>query len=285
MERQVGRLPFGELEGRPILVVRCGHGTNRLWSVKAALDRATVGRERASYARSAMGIPDGWLSSECMQAALGRPPRGVGIPLLRWPWIDRTLARAHPVFPLAFFGPSIVMLVVAAHRPGSVLRHVAAFAVGCLVWSLVEYLVHRFLFHRTFAATREGQVAAFLTHGYHHAYPRDPTRLVLPPLVSVPLAIAFFVLAHGVLGGGAVDVAYGGFVAGYVAYDSMHYVVHHTRRKTGVIGWLRRYHLLHHHENLPARYGVSSPLWDYVLGTFREARSSRASREPRSGEP
>jgi dihydroceramide fatty acyl 2-hydroxylase len=225
-----------------------------------------------------MGIPDRWLSSECMQAALGKPPRGVGIPVLRRPWIDRTLARAHPAFPLVFFAPAILMALVAAHRPGTVLRHAVAFFAGWLVWTLVEYLVHRFLFHWTFAATREGRVAAFLTHGYHHAYPRDPTRLVLPPLVSVPLAAGFFVLAHFVLGGGAFDAAYGGFVAGYITYDSMHYVVHHTRTKTGIIGWLRRYHLMHHHDEVPARYGVSSPLWDLVLGTYRDARASRASR-------
>jgi sterol desaturase/sphingolipid hydroxylase (fatty acid hydroxylase superfamily) len=189
--------------------------------------------------------------------------------------MDRSLARAHPAFPLVFFGPVILMVLVAAHRPDTALRHAVAFVAGWLVWTLVEYLVHRFLFHRSFAATREGQVAAFLTHGYHHAYPRDPTRLVLPPMVSVPLALGFFLLAHVVLGGGAMDAGYGGFVAGYIAYDSMHYVVHHTHRKTGVIGWLRRYHLMHHHDDVPARYGVSSPLWDFVLGTYRDARLPR----------
>jgi len=226
-----------------------------------------------------MGIPDRWLSRECIQAALGKPPRGVGIPVLRMPWIDRTLARAHPAFPLAFYGPAILLVLAAAHRPGSLLRHGAAFVAGLFVWTLVEYLLHRFLFHRAFPPTLEGRVAAFLTHGYHHAYPRDPTRLVLPPLVSLPLALAVFVVAHFVLGGGAVDAACGGFVAGYVAYDSVHYVVHHTRTKTGAIGWLRRYHLLHHHDDVAARYGVSSPLWDVVLGTFRAARSSRC-RDP-----
>jgi dihydroceramide fatty acyl 2-hydroxylase len=220
-----------------------------------------------------MELPDRWLSRECIQAALGQPPRGVGIPVLKQPWVDRALARAHPAFPLAFYGPAIVLLLVAARRPGSGLRHGIAFFAGWLVWTFVEYLVHRFLFHRAFAPTREGQIAAFLTHGYHHAYPRDPTRLVLPPLVSVPLAVALFLIAHLVLGGGAVDVAFAGFLAGYIAYDSMHYVVHHTRRKTGAIGWMRRYHLLHHHDDVPARYGVSSPLWDFVLGTFRGARS------------
>lgn len=222
-----------------------------------------------------MGIPERWLSTECIQAAFGKPPRGVGIPVIRCSWVDRGLARAHPAFPIAFYGPSILLVLVAAHRPGSMLADGAAFLAGGLGWSFVEYLVHRFLFHREFPPTPRGRVTAFLSHGYHHAYPLDPTRLVLPPLVSLPLAVAVFVVAHFVLGGGAFDAACGGFVAGYVAYDSLHYVVHHTRRKTGVMGWLRRYHLLHHHDAAPARYGVSSPLWDLVLGTFRAASSRR----------
>jgi sterol desaturase/sphingolipid hydroxylase (fatty acid hydroxylase superfamily) len=222
-----------------------------------------------------MGIPDRWLSSECLQAALGKPPRGVGIPVLRLPFVDRALARAHPAFPLAFYTPIVLLVIALADRPGGAVRHVAAFFAGWLVWSLVEYLVHRFVFHHAFAATRPGRVAAFLTHGYHHAYPRDPTRIVLPPLLSVPLAAALFALSHFVLGGGGVDVGFAGFLAGYITYDSMHYVVHHTRKTTGVLGWLRRYHLLHHHEDLPARFGVSSPLWDLLLGTFRDATRSR----------
>jgi dihydroceramide fatty acyl 2-hydroxylase len=233
-----------------------------------------VNTEPQSSREPAMWTADRWLTSDCMRAALEKRPRGVGIQVLGNPWIDRTLARAHPAFPAAFYGPWIVLVLWLGYRPGDALRFTAAFLVGWLVWSLVEYAVHRFVFHRSFAATRSGRIAAFLTHGYHHAYPRDPTRLVMPPLMSVPLAAALFVLAHLVLGGGALDAVFCGFVAGYVAYDSVHYVVHHTRATTGVLGWLRRYHLMHHHRDPPARYGVSSPLWDVVLGTFRGAPSS-----------
>jgi sterol desaturase/sphingolipid hydroxylase (fatty acid hydroxylase superfamily) len=98
---------------------------------------------------------------------------------------------------------------------------------------------------------------------------------VLPPLVSVPLTAALFALAHFVLDGGALDAVFSGFVAGYIGYDSIHYTVHHTRTTTGIVGWMRRYHLMHHHGAAPARYGVSSPLWDVVLGTFRDARPPR----------
>jgi sterol desaturase/sphingolipid hydroxylase (fatty acid hydroxylase superfamily) len=222
-----------------------------------------------------MGIAERWLSSECIQAALGAPPRGVGIPVLKRPWVDRTLARAHPAFPLAFFGPIAVLILGWAHGAGTLLTLALSALVGWFVWSLVEYLLHRFLFHMRFADTRQAKLSGFLMHGYHHAYPRDPTRLVLPPIVSVPLACTLFVLAHFLLGGGAIDAGFAGFLLGYVSYDSVHYVVHHTKKTTGVTGWMRRYHLLHHHDHAPARYGVSSPLWDLILGTFRDARRAR----------
>lgn len=222
-----------------------------------------------------MRIAERWLSSECIQAALGTPPRGVGIPVLRQPWVDRTLARAHPAFPLVFFGPIAVLILVWAHGAGTLLTLAFSALAGWLVWTLVEYLLHRFLFHMRFAGTRQAKLSGFLMHGYHHAYPRDPTRLVLPPIVSVPLACTLFVLAHFLLGGGAVDAGFAGFLLGYVSYDSVHYVVHHTKKTTGVTGWMRRYHLLHHHDHAPARYGVSSPLWDLILGTFRDARRAR----------
>ncbi|HSO39934.1 MAG TPA: sterol desaturase family protein [Labilithrix sp.] len=222
-----------------------------------------------------MAIAERWLSSECIQAALGTPPRGVGIPVLRQPWVDRTLARAHPAFPLAFFGPLAVLILVWARGAGTLLTLACSALAGWFVWTLVEYVLHRFLFHMRFAETREAKLSGFLMHGYHHAYPRDPTRLVLPPIVSVPLACSLFVLAHFLLGGGAIDAGFAGFLLGYVSYDSLHYVVHHTKKTTGVTGWMRRYHLLHHHDHAPARYGVSSPLWDLILGTFRDARRAR----------
>lgn len=222
-----------------------------------------------------MRIPERWLSSDCISAALGTPPRGVGIPVIRWPWIDRTLARAHPAFPLAFYTPIGVAVLLWVHRPGTLVAHLAACLGGWLVFTLVEYLVHRFVFHMTFADTREGKVAGFLTHGYHHQYPRDPTRLVLPPMMSLPIASTLFAISHVVLGGGAFDAGFAGFLFGYVTYDTVHYVVHHTKKTTGVTGWMRRYHLLHHHDHEPARYGVSSPLWDLVLGTFKDARRTK----------
>ena len=68
-----------------------------------------------------------------------------------------------------------------------------------LIWTLAEYVLHRFLFHfRPRTAWQER--VSFLFHGVHHAQPRSKTRLVMPPAVSIPLAALFYGLFYLVVG-------------------------------------------------------------------------------------
>ncbi len=217
-------------------------------------------------------IPERWLTRECVDAAMGKPVRGSGIAVFRNDVIDRVFARAHPLFPVVFFSPIAVAALATSHRRAHALREVVAFFAGWLFLSLVEYGLHRFFFHREAPSSREGRVEAFLAHGYHHQYPLDRTRLVLPPLATVPLAIVVFALARGALGGMG-DQVFAGILGGYVAYDTLHYLAHHARGRRGPVAWLRRYHMLHHHDRAPGRYGVSSPLWDLVFGTYAPVKA------------
>ena len=59
--------------------------------------------------------------------------------------------------------------------------------IGLLVWTLVEYIGHRFLFHsEDYWLPNHPIVLAhhFLIHGIHHAFPMDRYRLVLPPILG-----------------------------------------------------------------------------------------------------
>ena len=216
-----------------------------------------------------MVIPERYLTEECIEAALGKPRRGISIPVIKPLWLDRTLARAHPALPLVLYSPLAVAVVAWVYRPGLALSILAAFVAGFFLFTLVEYCLHRFIFHLRFPDTREGKIDAFLTHGYHHAYPIDPSRLVMPPMISLPIGLAAFLFTHFAFGGGASDAGWSGFAVGYIAYDSIHYVLHHTKRTKGVVGWMKRYHHLHHHAPEPGRFGVSNPLWDVVFGTYK----------------
>ena len=67
----------------------------------------------------------------------------------------------------------------------------AGFLIGLFIWTLSEYLLHRFLFHFS-AKSEKAERIIFLFHGVHHAQPQAKTRLVMPPVVSIPLAAVFF---------------------------------------------------------------------------------------------
>jgi sterol desaturase/sphingolipid hydroxylase (fatty acid hydroxylase superfamily) len=147
----------------------------------------------------------------------------------------------------------------------------AGFLLGMFIWTLTEYTVHRFLFHYH-AKTPELERIFFLFHGVHHAQPQCKTRLVMPPVVSIPMALVFyglFYLVFGVVLAAPQWVAplFSGFVTGYLIYDMTHYATHHFPMRSGYLKYLKRYHMQHHFKTPNQRYGVSSPLWDMVFGT------------------
>jgi sterol desaturase/sphingolipid hydroxylase (fatty acid hydroxylase superfamily) len=183
--------------------------------------------------------------------------------------------HVHPAAVLVVWVPIIVYLLVrgVAGRPGSAafLYMPLGFIAGLFVWSLVEYTAHRFVFHFRPRTPRQERVL-FILHGVHHAQPRVKTRLVLPPTLTLPLAVPFYGLFYLVLGialGAAhwVAPAFAGFLSGYVAYDMLHYATHHTPMRRGVLKYLKRYHLQHHYKTPQQRFGVTSPLWDMLFGT------------------
>ena len=149
-----------------------------------------------------------------------------------------------------------------------------ALVVGLIVWTLAEYVIHRFVFH--FAPKSPHPLVdrmIFLFHGVHHVQPQCKTRLVMPPVVSIPIAASFYALFTVVLGTllGIPDwvaPSFAAFLVGYVIYDLTHYATHHFPMHWAPLKWLRRHHMLHHYRTPDARYGVSSPIWDAVFGTL-----------------
>ncbi len=152
------------------------------------------------------------------------------------------------------------------------------FLSGVFIWTLTEYLLHRFVFHYE-PKTEWGKRIHFFAHGVHHAYPNDSKRLVLPPSVSAPLAFAFYGLFAVILGGVYVAPFYAGFILGYILYDEIHYATHHAPLRGRVGLWLKHHHILHHYREPARGFGVSSPLWDYVFGTMEETEEEKPATE------
>jgi sterol desaturase/sphingolipid hydroxylase (fatty acid hydroxylase superfamily) len=181
----------------------------------------------------------------------------------------------HPAVVVAIWLPVSIIFFIRAFRlrpPGtSPLYILPATILGLLIWTLAEYVLHRFVFHFTPRAAWQERLA-FLFHGVHHAQPKVKSRLVMPPAVSLPLAALFYGLfygvAEGLLGEGYwVAPVFGSFILGYLIYDMTHYATHHVSVPGSYFKMVRRHHMRHHAKTPNLRFGVSSPLWDYIFGT------------------
>ena len=143
---------------------------------------------------------------------------------------------------------------------------------GWFMWTLTEYVMHRFIFHYHPKTERLKRIF-FTFHGVHHAQPMSKSRLVMPPVMSIPLSILFygiFYLRIAVMFQRPLwlPVGFAGFLFGYLAYDLIHYSLHHSKSKRGYLAMCRRQHMRHHVKCANMRFGVSMPLWDYVFGTM-----------------
>ena len=168
---------------------------------------------------------------------------------------------ARPILDPAVFGLSVGQILLA-------------FLIGVVVWSFAEYTIHRFVFHyEPKKPSPNLERLIFLFHGIHHVQPQIKTRLVMPPIVTIPLAFVFyglFTLVVGRLLNAPQWVApmFSGFIVGYVCYDMIHYATHHLPMRWGPLKAIKRYHMLHHYKTPNERFGVSTPTWDMVFGTL-----------------
>jgi dihydroceramide fatty acyl 2-hydroxylase len=179
--------------------------------------------------------------------------------------LDR-LSRVHPAVPPLIFLPTVGVLFVTGARDLHTGETVGLVAAGWLFWTLMEYWIHRIVFH---FEPESGPGARFhwIIHGVHHDHPNDPLRLVMPPSVSVPLAAGFYGLFVLVLGSAAGNVFAAGFLLGYLVYDMTHYYLHHFKPKTRFGRLMRELHMRHHFQDDTRGFGISAPFWDYVFRT------------------
>lgn len=194
------------------------------------------------------------------------------VTLFRNPLLER-LSHVHPATPAVLFLPVAAWFAWRGITIVGAAAGLGLLVLGVALWTLTEYVMHRWVFHYH-PRSAVGQRIHFLAHGVHHSYPRDSTRLVMPPAVSIPLA-TLFGLAFHVVAGGFAPAAFAGFLVGYVVYDTIHYATHHWPMKGPVGKFLKEYHLRHHYIDEDRAYGVSSPLWDHVFGTVISPKEPR----------
>ncbi len=132
-------------------------------------------------------------------------------------------------------------------------------AVGLVVWTFAEYLLHRFVLHHW---------PYFVDmHQAHHdetqemiGAPTIFTLLFFYVVVYVPLWLG--------LGTGFALPLFAGFIAGYLAFDAVHYSVHHIQGQNSLLRSWKKIHAIHHHGDADTNYGVLTDFWDRVFGTY-----------------
>ena len=207
-------------------------------------------------------------------------PRGIilksvhGIPSPIYPpGIDlrresRTARRRFYPVTILYTAYGLPLVATAARvNPWSTLGFAAA---AVAVWTLVEYLVHRFVLHGRFPDGRglRHVVHRFFdtSHGDHHQRPWDGM-YINGFFDSLPFAVLFVALSWlSPLPTAPVFVAT--LLVCYVAEEWVHYSVHFHRFRWRYFDYIRRHHLYHHSpRGKEIAFGLTNGIWDIVLDT------------------
>jgi len=171
------------------------------------------------------------------------------------------------------------------------------YLVGLPVWSLVEYLFHRYVLHGRFPPG-QGFIRRFLherldpLHWEHHERPFDGWHIsgelkdILPLFfVAAPFSFLFPVFT--------LPALLAGVVQSYVGEEWLHYFLHFGKSRLRLFRHLKRYHLYHHSpRGIKMGYGITSGFWDILFHTgyprpvrqllFKKSRSAHPGKMTRS---
>lgn len=180
-------------------------------------------------------------------------------------WME-ALSKVHYSVPLFIYIPVIAFFSWRGLSQENTTATTALFGVlgGFLVWTLTEYVLHRFVFHYH-PSSEWGKKIHFIFHGVHHDYPNDALRLVMPPSVSIPLATGFYFLFKSTVPAPYLDLFFAAFITGYLCYDMFHYAFHHGTFNNPILKKLKQHHMQHHYADANRGYGVTSSLWDIIF--------------------
>jgi len=216
-----------------------------------------------------------------MESTKLKRPKHKGSPKLFENPILEKLTHTHISFPLIIFGVIAVALIYYGiiEKGFEAPLMVGLFVGGLFFFTFVEYIMHRYLYHIPATSERKKKIS-YTMHGVHHDYPKDKSRLAMPPVLSLIVVTVLFIIYRAVLG----DYVFGflaGFLIGYSAYLAVHYSVHAFKVPNNFLKVLWQHHSIHHYRESDRAFGVSSPLWDHIFRTM--PRKTKASRKTAVG--
>ncbi|GLV36471.1 fatty acid 2-hydroylase [Carabus blaptoides fortunei] len=160
-------------------------------------------------------------------------------------------------------------------RPGSLVSDlyllpvILSVLLGVVVWTLLEYSLHRWVFHMEPSGDSKLFIYIhFAIHGLHHKVPFDSRRLVFPPFPAAIIASFAYMLYSYIFPAFMLDLVTAGSMSGYVIYDMIHFYLHYGAPKENTYLYtMKRYHNQHHFSHSESGFGISSLYWDKIFGT------------------
>jgi len=134
---------------------------------------------------------------------------------------------------------------------------------GGVAWTAVEYGLHRFAMHEL-----RGKGLASKEHLSHHADVTYFTPTSKKLLSAASTGSVVLPLTWATIGKRRAIAFTAGMLTAYAGYEVAHRRTHTHPPKNTFGRWMRKSHF-HHHFGSPMRnFGVTSPVWDAVLGTY-----------------
>lgn len=180
------------------------------------------------------------------------------------------------VIPLVWVPVVCLLELLSIQRGLPPVEAAVVFVCGIFIWTLMEYSLHRFLFHMK-TESYWANTFHYLLHGCHHKHPMDALRLVFPPAATAILCVPLWSIFRLLSTHRVTPALFGGVLLGYVMYDITHYYLHHGQPSTTVPKNLKKYHLNHHFRAQTKGFGITSSLWDHVFGTCPQPKAVQKS--------
>ena len=192
----------------------------------------------------------------------------------------RALTWTHVAVPVTIFFVYALGLLYFTYTQIalSLAATTALFLGGMFTFTLFEYLIHRHIFHMFAVDERTSDWTPHKQHGIHHDYPKDKSRLAMPPIASITIATLVLLLFKLFLNQYAYAFT-AGVVSGYASYLLVHYIVHIYRQPQGFWKYLWVNHAIHHYVDETVMYGVTTAIWDHVFGTAKTPEAARFDRK------
>ncbi len=163
----------------------------------------------------------------------------------------------------------LIYILVQYHH--NVLSTIIALILGIISWSLLEYVIHRWIYHQHY---KNRGIKWFIDsfHIHHHQHLDDYEVLNAGFLLVYPIFFLFgfiaFLFTQSIVLAAAFCL---GMILYYFFYENIHYFIHYKTYQSGYMRFIQQYHLFHHHAKWNKNYGNTTSIWDRIFGTYDKA--------------